>query len=340
MSALAPWQLRVHDRAAAALDAGRLGHGLLLCGPPRLGKREVAERLAARVLCEDTASGMAPCGQCRSCRLIAARSQLDPPEVRPDGSPAHPLGHPAHPDLLLVGHAWNHKARPPRMRTEIVIDQVRALGEQMALTPQYGRAKVAIIDPGEAVNTAAANALLKTLEEPVPGRYLWIVASEPARLPATIRSRCQKLEFRLPPRAEAREWLLGQGHAEADVDEALEATRGHPGQAHAWMREGVLELRREVARGLADAGAGRAAVPELAQAWTADANGPLRLQLAADLALAQASANLTDPARTRSLAEWFDRANKARDLLQSTVRADLVVVELLLAWRAVHARPG
>ena len=174
----------------------------------------------------------------------------------------------------------------------------------------------------------------------MPGRYLWIVASEPARLPATIRSRCQKLEFRLPPRAEAREWLLGQGHAEADVDEALEATRGHPGQAHAWMREGVLELRREVARGLADAGAGRAAVPELAQAWTADANGPLRLQLAADLALAQASANLTDPARTRSLAEWFDRANKARDLLQSTVRADLVVVELLLAWRAVHARPG
>lgn len=340
MSALAPWQQRVHDRAAAALDAGRLGHGLLFCGPARLGKREVAERLAARVLCEASGPGGNPCGACRSCRLLAARSQLDPMETRPDGSPAHPRGYPAHADLLLVGHAWNNKARPPRMRTEIVIEQIRGLGEQMALTPQYGRAKVAIIDPGEAVNTAAANALLKTLEEPVPGRYLWIVASEPARLPATIRSRCQKLEFRLPPRAEAREWLLGRGHAPGDVDEALDATRGHPGQAHAWLGDGVLELRREVARGLADVGSGRAAVPALAQAWTADANGPLRLQLAADLALEQASANLTDPARTRSLAEWFDRANKARDLLRSTVRADLVVVELLLAWRALHARPG
>lgn len=340
MSALAPWQARIHDRAAAALDSGRLGHGLLLCGPAQLGKREVAERLAARVLCESPAAGGTPCGQCRSCRLLASRSQLDPIELRPDGSPAHPWGHAAHPDLLLVGHAWNHKVRPPRMRTEIVIDQVRALGEQMALTPQYGRARVAIIDPGEAVNTAAANALLKTLEEPVPGRYLWIVASEPARLPATIRSRCQKLEFRLPPREEARQWLLEQGHGAGDVDEALDAARGHPGQAHAWLGEGVLELRREVAGGLAGVASGRTAVPALAQAWTADANGPLRLRLAADLALEQASANLTDPARTRSLAEWFDRANKARDLLRSTVRADLVVVELLLAWRAVHARPG
>ena len=340
MSGLAPWQQRVYDRAAAALDSGRLGHGLLLCGPAQLGKREVAERLAARVLCEQPVADGGPCGLCRSCRLLAARSQADPVEVRPDGRLAHPWGHPAHPDLLLIGHAVNHKVRPPRSRTEIVIDQVRALGAQLALTPQYGQARVAILDPGEAINTAAANALLKTLEEPVPGRYLWIIASEPARLSATIRSRCQKLEFRLPERAQAHQWLLQQGHGAAQAGEALDAARGHPGQAHAWLQEGVLELRREVTRGLGEVAAGRTAAPVLAQAWTGDEQAALRLRLAADFALEQAAANLTDPARTRRLAEWFDRANKARDLLRSTVRADLVVVELLLAWRAANARPG
>lgn len=338
MSALAPWQQRVYDSAVAALGSGRLGHGLLLCGPAQMGKREVAERLARRMLCTSPVEGGEPCGQCRSCRLLDARSQADPVEVRPDGRLAHPWGHPAHPDLLLVGHAINHKAKPPKPRGEIVIDQIRDLGEQMALTPQYGGAKVAIIDPAEAVNNAAANALLKTLEEPVPNRYLWLVAAEPARLSATIRSRCQRLEFRLPPHAEAREWLLGQGHAAADADEALKAARGHPGQAHVWLQGGVLELRREVGEGLEAIAAGRVAPPLLAQAWTADDQAGLRLRLAADLALEQASAGLTDPGRTRRLAEWFDRANKARDLLASTVRADLVVVELLLAWRATHAR--
>ena len=63
-----------------------------------------------------------------------------------------------------------------------MIEQVRELSQQLALTPQYGEAQVAIIDPAEALNTAACNALLKTLEEPAPGRYLWLVSSRPARL--------------------------------------------------------------------------------------------------------------------------------------------------------------
>ena len=77
-----------------------------------------------------------------------------------------------------------------RLRSEIVIEQIRELSQKLSLTPQYGRAQVAIVDPADAVNTAACNALLKTLEEPQPGRHLWLVAANPARLPATIRSRC------------------------------------------------------------------------------------------------------------------------------------------------------
>ncbi len=339
MSASAPWQQRVYEQAAAAIDAGRLGHGLLFCGPAKLGKREVAERLAQRLLCGQRLPDGEPCGQCRSCRLFASRTQADPPELRPDGSLAHPFGRSGHPDLQFVSYEWNEKARPPRLRTELVIEQIRAVSEEMALTPQFGGAKIAIIDPADAINHAAGNALLKTLEEPVPGRYLWLVSSQPARLSATIRSRCQRLEFRLPPRDEALAWLAAQGHTPSVAAEALDAARGHPGLAHEWLQGGGLALRRAVGDDLGRLARGDATATDIAQSWIGDDHSALRLSHAADLALAEAS-RLTDPARTRSLAAWFDKANAVRDLLRTTIRADLAVAELLMGWRAASGAPA
>lgn len=339
MSPFAPWQQRIYEQAAAAVDAGRLGHGLLFCGPEKLGKREVAERLAQRLLCTDRRPDGEPCGQCRSCRLFANRTQADPPELRPDGSLAHPFGRTGHPDVQFVGYEWNEKARPPRLRTELVIEQIRAVSEEMALTPQFGGAKIAILDPAEAINHAAGNALLKTLEEPVPGRYLWLVSSQPARLSATIRSRCQRLEFRLPPREEALAWLASQGHSVKVAEEALEAARGHPGLAHEWLKGGGLTLRRTVGDDLGRLARGDATAIDIAQSWIGDDQAALRLSHAADIALMEAS-RLTDPVRTRSLAAWFDKANRVRDLLRTTVRADLAVAELLMGWRAAFAAPA
>ena len=340
MSGFAPWQQRVYDQAAQALDSGTLGHALLFCGPAHLGKRAVVERLANRLLCTDRPPGGEPCGACRSCRLFDARTQFDPVETRPDGSLAHPAGRSGHPDLMQVSFAINDKARPPKPRSEIVIDQIRRLSEQMALSSQFGLAKIAIIDPADAVNHAGANALLKTLEEPVPGRYLWLVSAHPARLSATIRSRCQRLEFRLPPHIEALAWLERSGHSAAAASEALQAARGHPGLAEAWLQTGALSLRREVAEDLDRVAAGDSGVVETAQRWAGDGKTDLRLGFAADLAVARAGGDLTDPVRTRSLAEWFDRANRARELLRTTVRGDLVIVELLRAWRVSEGRPA
>ena len=239
-----------------------------------------------------------------------------------------------HPDFQVVSFVLNKEGT--RLRTEIVIEQIRRLSEQMALTPQYGGAQIAIIAPADAINHAACNALLKTLEEPVPGRYLWLVSAHPARLPATIRSRCQRLEFRLPPQAEATAWLNAQGHSAAAAREALEAARGHPGLAHEWLQGDGLKLRREVAADLAKLGRGEASAGEVAQRWVGDEDAALRLRHAADLAVAEA-AGLTDPVRARSLAAWFDQANRTRDLLRTTIRADLAVIELLLAWRGIDA---
>ncbi len=338
MNGFAPWQERVHDRTALALDSGRLGHALLFCGPARLGKLAVAERLANRLLCTERTVEGGACGACRSCRMFASRSQADPVETRPDGSLAFPQGRSGHPDLLQVSFAINDKARPPKPRTEIVIEQIRRLSEQMTLSAQYGQTKIAIIDPAEAINHAGANALLKTLEEPVPGRYLWLVSAHPSRLSATIRSRCQRIEFRMPPRAEALAWLQNSGRPAALAEEALDAARGHPGLAAEWLQSDALALRRQVATDLDRVATGEAGVVETAQRWAADANADLRLQFAADLAVARTASDLTDPARTRSLTEWFDRANRARELMRTTVRSDLVLVELLRAWRAGESR--
>lgn len=332
--AFAPWQQRVYEQAVAAFEAGRLGHGLLLSGPEHLGKRQVAERLAQRVLCRAPV-GSTPCGRCRDCTLFLSRAQADPVEVRPDGALAHPWGHAGHPDVSFIGYAFNEKTKKPR--SEIVIEQIRALSERLALTPQAGGAQVAIVDPADAINHAAANALLKTLEEPVPGRYLWLVAAHPQRLPATIRSRCQRIEFRLPPRSEALAWLQARGHAAKVAEEALDAARGHPGLADAWLRDGGIALRREVADELAGLARGELAPVALAQRWTGDEQAGLRLEFAADLALLDAArltgGCLTEPQRTRRLAAWFDAANRTRALLRTTVRPDLAVAELLLAWR-------
>lgn len=328
---LAPWQRRACEQAANAIAAGHFGHATLIVGPALIGKRVLAEHLARRVLCLTPRTDGEACGSCRSCSLFASRSQYEPAETRPDGSLSHPWGHSAHPDLAFVGYEINQKTGKPR--AEIVIEQIRGLSERMGLTSQLGGAQVVVVDPCDAINWNAFNALLKTLEEPQPGRYLWLLSSNPARLPATIRSRCQRLELRLPPRDEALQWLAARGHRAEVAREALEAARGHPGLADAWAAGDGLALRRAVAQDLQALQRGQAAPAELAQRWVADGRADERLRHLAELALREA-AGLTDAARTRTLAARFDAANRTRELLRGTVRADLAVTEALLGWCA------
>ena len=334
--ALAPWQRRAVDAALRSLAEGRLGHALLLAGPPALGKRAVAEALARRLLCPTPAADGLACGECRSCRLFPAQ--------------AVGLGSAqAHPDLQRIGLEPNDKG--DKLRTEVTVDQVRRLGQWLALTPQLNGPQVAIVDPADLMNAAAGNALLKTLEEPAPNRFLLLVSSRPGRLPATIRSRCQRLEFRLPPRDEALAWLAEQGLAPDQATAALEAARGNPGMAARWAAEGALGLRAEVARSLDAVAAGRAGPVETAQAWLSDEQADLRLRFAADLVLEAVAApwtgaaprgGLTAPPDFSRLPPWFDALNRVREQLRAPLRNDLVLAGLLGQWRSLYevAAPG
>ena len=337
----APWQVETWDRLVARARQGALPHALLLAGPPGVGKRALAERLAAFLLCENRDD--APCGRCRSCRLYAVRAQRDPEETRPDGSLAQPDGYPGHPDARFVGFAFNDKSK--KMYGEIVVEQIRELSAWLALTPQVGRAQVVLIEPADAMNNAAANALLKTLEEPNAARYLMLVSAHPARLPATIRSRCQLIGFSLPPAEAGATWLIEQGIDRPAAVAALAASAGNPGLALTWAREGRAALREEVAAHLRALQQGKGNVAEIAGIWARN-DTDTRLWFAAMLVQGEAAASaartrgplaLTGDADLTKLASWFDRANRARDLLRGPLRAELVLLELLVEWKAAAA---
>jgi DNA polymerase III subunit delta' len=217
---LLPWQ---RDAAHCAL-AGRTAwpHALLIDGPRGIGKRTFALNLARALLCENPGAGGAACGICAGCHYVAAGQ---------------------HPDLRIIEPFILDDEGEVKTQDPIPVDRIRALTEWAQLTSHRGRAKVAVIVPAEAMNPAAANALLKTLEEPPPSTYLMLVAHQPGRVPATLRSRCRRLTAPRPTTAAATSWL--EGHGVASATAALAQAGGAPLQALA-MADGVLQAEREV----------------------------------------------------------------------------------------------
>jgi len=189
------WLEAPRREIAAAFAAGRLAHGLLIHEDPGAGGLEFARWIAQLVNCR---SKSAPCGECQQCRWVAADQ---------------------HPDVARVS--------PEEDSQFIRIEQVRALIEDMALTAHGSGYKVAILTPAEAMNHFAANALLKTLEEPPPRTLLLLVTSQPSRLIPTLRSRCSLVRLKGPTRAEAAQYLEAVRGPGAWTD-ALAATGAGP----------------------------------------------------------------------------------------------------------------
>jgi len=164
-------QSRVVSLLQRSLEADALAHAYLLVGPPYVGKMTLALNLAQAVNCQ---AAERPCGECDSCRKIAASG---------------------HADVQVVGLAQNENSSESKLRTEIGIDQIRQIQHSASLPPFEGDCRVFIIEPAEFLSHEAANSLLKTLEEPV-GRVLFILLTiNDSFLPATVVSRCQRLEL-------------------------------------------------------------------------------------------------------------------------------------------------
>ncbi|MFC1995535.1 ATP-binding protein [Chloroflexota bacterium] len=154
-----------------SLDCGSLAHAYLLIGPPHVGKMTLALNLAQVLNCEATDP---PCGVCDPCQKITSDK---------------------HADVQVIGLRSNENSSEAKLRTEISIDQIRQMQHSSSLPPFEGRYKVFIIDRAELLSNEAANCLLKTLEEPI-GRVIFILlTTNESLLPATVISRCQRLEL-------------------------------------------------------------------------------------------------------------------------------------------------
>ncbi|MCB1798239.1 MAG: DNA polymerase III subunit delta' [Gammaproteobacteria bacterium] len=210
-----PWHLDQWRRIAAARDAGRLPHAILLVGAQGLGKSAFAGRLSDALVCAQPNHEGDACGACDACRQASSGSHPDQRHVTPD-EPGKP----------------------------IKIDAIRELTAKSVLCAQAGGYRIYRIEPADAMNRSAANALLKTLEEPSSRSVLILVSSHPHRLPATIRSRCQVVRFTNPDSDTVRTWL-GPRTPGADVDELLAISGGAPLRAMQALQEGwVAEGRR------------------------------------------------------------------------------------------------
>lgn len=222
-------------------DSSRLAHALLIRGPRGIGKEALGRALAQGLLCEKPAPGGIACGACSSCGWFANAAHPDFRTLMPA----------ADQDNDIESEDAAPKARETKASPWISIEQVRALHDFIHVSSHRGGRKIILVTPAEALNVAAANALLKNLEEPPAGIHFILISHRPQRLMRTIISRCRQLVLRKPESTDAITWLAGQGVKEPAV--ALAQASGAPLLALALTEGDELAGRSELLLAIASA---------------------------------------------------------------------------------------
>lgn len=323
-----PWQLEPWQQLAQLAEANKLPHALMLAGPKGVGKRHFAEALAQRLLCQHP-RGASACGQCRGCELNKAAT---------------------HPDLLHL--------LPEEAGKAIKVDLVRELTEALGKTAQQAGYKVVILEPAEAMNTNAANALLKSLEEPAANTLLLLVSHSPSAVLPTIRSRCQLRSFAMPRQEQVLRWLspLLAGR-ELQAEDLLAAARGAPLTALALLEGDALEEREQLLQQLTRVSLGQLSAIELAASWhQRDAIALMEWYLSLLHSLTRCLAGVFDnqaqrwPVELRErlsgvqpalLHRYIEKVLQSKKLLHSGANPNkqLLWEELLLDWGVVLRPP-
>ena len=318
-----------HEGIVRAFDSawrkGRLGHAYLFAGPAGVGKHTLARELARALLCEVPSKSLQACGRCASCALAEAGT---------------------HPDLILAAR--------PEDKVDLPIETIRELIEHLGLKPARGGRKVAILDDADDLSAEAANAFLKTLEEPPPGSVLILIGGPtPERQFATILSRCQVVAFSPLRKDKVTDLLRDRGITdEARLDRLVRVAGGSVGQAVALDDEALWQFRKTLLTALASpkldvfglATAWNHAVEEAGkEAGVRRRRASLMLRLLIGLlqdaqrvshGVAPLVADSSETATLRTIAErlgpeklvgWIDRATEADLQIDRKVQLDLVV---------------
>lgn len=235
---LLPWHDAAISKLQSAWTSARLPHALLLQGAEGLGKKLLAAWLSCAVLCERSTTVLQICGMCANCKLTTADS---------------------HPDLLWIA--------PEEDKQQISVDQIRAATERLSKTSYMGGYKIAVIEPAHQMTHNAANSVLKTLEEPPAQSLLILITSHATSLPATVRSRCQRIVVQRPGQNAALTWLQAETGS-AVSPQLLEFAGGAPLRAVEFARDGAFdELDRHMTQSLAALLSGDTDVTQIAGEW-------------------------------------------------------------------------
>ncbi len=212
---LCPWLRDPYELLVSSHRQGRLGHGWLLTGPAGIGKINLALSMAERLL----NPSVPPPDELTAVAAGEAMSTRHEPSNH-------------HPDLQWIF--------PDAGKRSISVDQIRETTMALTLTSLHGQTKVVILDPADVLTHAAADAFLKTLEEPTEDTFLFLVSHQPGRLAATIRSRCQTLALPRPPLERSLAWLNASpgGPSSSDWAQLLALADGSPFQALALFENG------------------------------------------------------------------------------------------------------
>jgi len=201
-----------------ALSKEALPQSLLFIGKEGVGKRTLARMTAAALECTVKKDGA--CGKCRSCTKVIRA---------------------VHPDVVLVTRELNDRGK---IRKEILIDQIRVELDKLALPPYEGKSLVVIIDPADALNENAQNALLKALEEPPLFAVFILITSNPSSLLPTVRSRCQTLTFHPLSNSEMEAFAAAMKIKKKLNPQNIALADGAPGRLFT-MRAATEEKKRE-----------------------------------------------------------------------------------------------
>lgn len=210
---LYPWQHHEWQQLQNYVVQNRIPQALLINGALGIGKQHLAEKFAHALLCEQPNSAGFNCEKCSSCLLVKAQT---------------------HPDLMEI--------TPEEEGKNITIGQIRTLMEKLSLKPQFERYRVVLLYPADAFNNAAANAFLKYLEEPTERTVLILVTHRMNKLPATIKSRCQKFTLEMPQKNLVLQWLSQQTN---NAEIVLNLAQGSPLLAKQYASDEHLIQRRD-----------------------------------------------------------------------------------------------
>ena len=216
-------------------QASQLPHAMLFLGPSGTGKGQFAEHLAARLLCEKAQGSEPACGHCEGCHMLATENHPDFRMVTLDDDSDESGDDDAKPKP-----ASKSKKKTSAPTTQIKIDQIRALEDFVFVGSHRQGKRIVVVNPADAMNVAATNALLKILEEPPSSVYFILVSSNSKRLLPTVRSRCRQIVFGIPDVEVAKTWLKEEGVAKPD--QLLGLAGGAPLKALAIHQEGSSAL--------------------------------------------------------------------------------------------------